>query len=232
MSFNDLDVGITLWLNGLFAPHPVASSLYDRMANNNLFRGLPIFMSISWLWFRNEQPDTRLQISLGLIGACLATIVSVGLQKAGLPHVRPFLDPALGLAVPSQIDLVGWANAWPSWPSDTATLFSALTMIIIVQNRALGALIGVWLTVVILLPRVIFGYHYTSDVLSGVILGGLAVLALGACSRLTISRPVEPLFQRWAAASNVIFTLVIWQMAGLMFDARDILSAVRTFIQA
>ncbi|WP_247451468.1 phosphatase PAP2 family protein [Bradyrhizobium sp. 180] len=95
-------------------------------------------------------------------------------------HTRPLLDPALQLKI---IDDHRWRVIWDrtgSFPSDTATLFFALATVILLENRLAGLFCFVWTAAVISLPRVIFAWHYPSDIMGSLILGPTCVLLFSA----------------------------------------------------
>ena len=62
-----------------------------------------------------------------------------------------------------------------SFPSDTATLFFGLAAVVFVEQRLLGLFCFVWVAVIISIPRVIFGYHYASDIIGSLVLGSACV---------------------------------------------------------
>jgi undecaprenyl-diphosphatase len=63
-----------------------------------------------------------------------------------------------------------------SFPSDTASLYFAICMIIFLERKWAGIACALWATLTIGLCRVALGYHYPSDILGGALLGGGLVL--------------------------------------------------------
>jgi membrane-associated phospholipid phosphatase len=57
-----------------------------------------------------------------------------------------------------------------SFPSDTATLFFGLAAVVFVEERLVGLFCFVWVALIIAIPRVIFGFHYASDVIGSLVL--------------------------------------------------------------
>nr|WP_283810937.1 phosphatase PAP2 family protein [Bradyrhizobium genosp. SA-3] len=116
----------------------------------------------------------------GLLAVCVATVLSVWMQFHLAGHTRPLLDPALQLKI---IDDHRWRVAWDrtgSFPSDTATLFFALATVILLENRLVGLFCFLWTTTVIALPRVIFAWHYPSDIIGSLVLGPTCVFLFSA----------------------------------------------------
>jgi undecaprenyl-diphosphatase len=171
MAFADLDRDILLTLNSFGGAN---KDLWE-LANNSLFRGFPLFFSLPALWFSGGHRELRGRMLAGLLAVCLVTILSVWLQFHVDVHTRPILDPALHLetAVPA-----GTWDRTSSFPSDTATLFFGLAAVVFVEERLVGLFCFVWVAVIIAIPRVIFGFHYASDIVGSLILGSACVFML------------------------------------------------------
>jgi membrane-associated phospholipid phosphatase len=143
-----------------------------ELANNSLFRGFPLFFSLAALWFSGDDRERRGRMLAGLLAVCLGTILSVWLQFHIAVHTRPILDPALHLE--TGIPLWTWDRA-SSFPSDTATLYFGLAAVVFVEERLVGLFCFVWVAVIISIPRVIFGFHYPSDIIGSLVLGSAGV---------------------------------------------------------
>jgi membrane-associated phospholipid phosphatase len=162
----NLDQELLLALNSL-----AGSDMYVwKLTNNPLLRGFPIFFAIVALWFVVDCRKRRSRMFVGLLAVCVATILSLWLQYHLTAHTRPFLDQALSLKVADP----QWRTFWDhtsSFPSDTATLFFALAAVVFLENRLVGFFCFLWVTGIIAIPRIIFGWHYPSDMIGSVILG-------------------------------------------------------------
>ncbi|MDA9463540.1 hypothetical protein XH87_02795 [Bradyrhizobium sp. CCBAU 53415] len=165
-------------------------SLHIReLDNNSLFRGSPIFVSLLALWFAGDDRKPCSRMLVGLIAVCLATVISVWIQFHVTTHMRPLLDPALPLNVADP----RWSLVWDrrdSFPSDTSTLFFALATLILIEHRLAGILCFLWVAVIVAVPRVIFGWHYPSDLGGSLALGPACILLFpypqALCERMLI----------------------------------------------
>jgi undecaprenyl-diphosphatase len=166
----DLDRQILLALNSFGGGN---KHLWE-LANNELFRGFPLFFSLPALWF-SDGHERRGRMLAGLLAVCLVTIFSVWLQFHVDVHIRPILDPTLSLN--TVIPPWTWDRT-SSFPSDTATLFFGLAAVLFVEDRLVGLLCFVWVAVIIAIPRVIFGFHYASDIIGSLVLGPACVFLL------------------------------------------------------
>ena len=111
----------------------------------------------------------------GLLAVCLTTVLSFWLQFHLTTHTRPLLDQTLPLKVVDPAWRLIWGRTG-SFPSDTATLFFAIATVIFLENRLIGLFCFLWTIGIIAIPRVIFGFHYPSDIFWGMILGWGGVL--------------------------------------------------------
>ena len=175
MTIVGLDKEILLTLNSFGGG---SENLWD-LANNSLFRGFPLLLSLPALWFSCEQRERRGRMLAGLLAVCLATMFSVWAQFHIDIHTRPILDPALHL----QTVIPPWTwDRTSSFPSDTATLFFGLAAVVFVEERLVGLFCFVWAAVIIAIPRVIFGFHYASDIIGSLVLGSGSVFVLAGSS--------------------------------------------------
>jgi len=164
----DLDRVILLTLNAFAG----GNSHVWELANNSLFRGFPLFFSLAALWFCGRRVERRGRMLAGLLAVCLATIFSVWAQFHIDVHTRPILDSSLHL----ETVVPPWTwDRTSSFPSDTATLFFGLAAVVFVEERLVGLFCFVWAAVIIAIPRVIFGFHYASDIVGSLVLGVAAV---------------------------------------------------------
>jgi membrane-associated phospholipid phosphatase len=166
MLSSNWDRELLLTLNS-FVGHEGPHHVWE-FANNALLRGFPIFFALVALWFSGDCIKRRSRMLVALLAVCFATVLSVWLQFHLVGHTRPFLDPALHLKIATTG--ANWDRT-NSFPSDTATLFFALATVVFLENRVIGLLCFLWVAAVISLPRVVFGWHYPSDIVGSMVLG-------------------------------------------------------------
>ena len=172
MLSGNLDRDLLLTLNSLAGSD---TQYVWSLGNNDLFRGFPLFLPLVALWFSSDCKKRRSRMLAGLLAVCLTTVLSAWLQFHLTIHTRPLLDQTLPLKVVDP----AWRLIWDrtgSFPSDNATLFFGIATIIFLENRLIGLFCFLWTIGIIALPRVIFGFHYPSDIFGGMILGSGGVL--------------------------------------------------------
>ena len=166
------DRELLLALNSLVG----GDGLYVELANNAAFTRSPIFFALVALWFSGDCRKRRSRMLAGLLAVCLATVLSAWLQFHFTPHIRPLVDPALHLKIfDPQSSLINWDRKG-SFPSDTATLFFALATVIFLETRLVGLICFCWVAAMNAVPKVVFGYHYPSDIVGSLVLGPAVVL--------------------------------------------------------
>jgi undecaprenyl-diphosphatase len=175
MLIHDIDVSILVGLNSHLAGTDLGLKIVHQFGNNPLIRGFPIFFSLIYVWFDSTSLERRSRCLLGLLGACIATAISVSTQEHWTPHVRPLLDSQLDLRLLGKVRAEDWGNRLGSFPSDTATLYFALCTIVLLERRAMGLVCFGWTAVTVGLARVTLGSHYPSDIVGGICLGTVTV---------------------------------------------------------
>ena len=212
------DRDLLVLLNSFAASHRYVWEL----TNNSLLRGFPVFFSLVVLWFADDSRERRSRMLAGFLATCVATILSVWMQFHLATHTRPLLDPT----IPLNIIEPHWRLDWDrrgSFPSDIATLYFALATVILLENRLVGLFCLVWVAVIIAVPRVIFGWHYPSD-----IVGSLA-LAL-ACVLLFNSIPyLRALFARLLIAFEGRMYIVHALVVIFLMEAFEVFESLQKF---
>ncbi|MGH6828341.1 MAG: phosphatase PAP2 family protein [Rhizomicrobium sp.] len=171
-----LNTEIVVYLNGLLRSHFWLAKLASGLALNPIARGVPVFVPLMVLWFSKDHFWHRGRMLVGVAGVCLATLISVLLQKHLHVDIRPFFDPKLHLYLVNREDLSQWGRI-NSFPSDTATLYFALSTVVFLEWRLGGSLAYGWSFVTAGVCRAALGFHYPTDILAGIALGvGMAWL--------------------------------------------------------
>ncbi|MGE3303179.1 MAG: phosphatase PAP2 family protein [Hyphomonadaceae bacterium] len=203
----DLDRTLLLFVNEA-APHTALGKLIYFAGTVDIVRGFPIFIALVWLWLEGQN-DRRARMLAGLAAACAAVIASVWIQHIVFVHVRPFLDPTLGIAMPSWEAADRWDHL-NSFPSDTATLFFALATVVAVERPRWGLVAFAWALVTTGLERVAFGYHYPSDIVAAAVLGPCAVCGFARSPWITgLSARITAMFHGRQSALNALFFIVM-----------------------
>lgn len=106
-----------------------------------------------------------------------------------------------------------------SLPSDHAVLFASLCAAIFMMNRTIGILIGAYCFLVVLVPRVIFGLHWPTDIALGRLVGAVLVWATyGPFTRLISSTDPAALISRHEPLFYPAMFFLSFQIA-TMFDS-------------
>ncbi len=218
----DFDTQLLLKLNSL-AVNPFLHELFDFLGNNPLARGGPVFFALMCIWASKANDVQRARLFIGIAISFIAVFLSVATQFVVTPHVRPFM--ATTLAIHSDVQDMH-LHRDGSFPSDTASLYFALSTVIFLERRLWGVLAGIWSFLTVGLCRVALAYHYPSDILGGFVLGSGLVLL---CTQIKF---VPVLVERGLEAIKPYSYLVNAAMLLLMADAYTQFIGVLGFVHA
>jgi undecaprenyl-diphosphatase len=185
--------------------------IYD-IADSTILKGGVFLAAYWWLWFEVDKegvPAQRRNVVVALLSGTVAAIASRVMQVALPFHLRPLHTPELGMRVPFGVNATT-LNDFSSFPSDHAVLFFALCVPLWKRSRWLGAAAFLWTVLVICLPRVYLGYHWTSDVIAGAVIG--IVLMLVLC-RLIGATGLPDRVLRFGIAHPPVFYAIAWLLA-------------------
>ena len=71
------DLNILLYLNHATEGHPYLLKLIKFLGDNPMARGLPIFGTLTYLWFSSASIETKCRILLGMLATCFALAISL-----------------------------------------------------------------------------------------------------------------------------------------------------------
>ncbi|MHB1487233.1 MAG: phosphatase PAP2 family protein [Acidimicrobiales bacterium] len=165
----------TPWLHGFMA----AWALYGGLT------ALVILAGIGYILARRDSPGAV----AASVWVGLAAVISLGANLVVSNFVgrpRPFV-PHPGLLV-----LVGKTHDY-SFPSDHASIAGAIAVGLFAVGRRRLAILAVVIAVTLAFGRVYVGVHYPSDVLAGLVLGGLIAGLGGMAVRPVLSMGAESL---------------------------------------
>jgi undecaprenyl-diphosphatase len=227
------DATIVQAVNGeLGVVHRFDEALYV-LNGNPLAKGIPFMGAIWWLDARERRAsggsssNTISFLARALAGLLVALILARWLQNHGPFHARPLSDQALGLKR-FIADDYNYFRKWNSFPSDHAVQFFAMSYAIATRKVWAGLCAFAWTLLIILLPRLYFGYHYPSDIITGAVLV-VAVMAIA----LQVPAPAFLLkFTRWIderfyGFRQAALFVVSAEVAMNFENIRDILHALK-----
>jgi membrane-associated phospholipid phosphatase len=224
---NSFDVKFVTFLNSWLGLHSAWRGIFEGVGNNPFARGFLVFFPLIALWHAGEHRERRVRMLAGFLATCAATLISVAIQHHVHSHIRPFLNPTLHLQDFDHRAIDGWDHR-DSFPSDTATLFFALSMVILRENRIAGAIAFLWSLFSIGLVRVALGWHYPTDILGGLILGPICV-QLSERTHWLVSR-MEKLLARFQSRPYLVHAAVFLFLADaywLFYGLQGIFSGIQ-----
>ncbi len=224
-SMNPFDATIIHFFN-LFAQR---SELFDRsmwFMTHNVFAvgAVPMaFFWYAWIRYGTTDPVKRQILLFGIFDSVFALFIARVLALSLPFRLRPFHNPALHFQVPFGVE-PGTLIGWSSFPSDRATLFFCVAVVLWLVSRHLGRLAIGYTFVGLCIPAMYAGIHYPTDILAGALLGsGIALL----CKSTGITARVAPPMIRWLETRPALSHAVLFL---LTFEIAELFGSVRTII--
>jgi undecaprenyl-diphosphatase len=220
---NSFDMVTLSFLNQFARRSWTVDSIVAFVADSNLIKGGFVIALVWWAWFQEgERRDRdRERVLLTLCACGIALLVGRLLQLAFPGRLRPLHMPELALTLPYTVH-AAFLRDWSSFPSDHAILFFALATGLWRVSRTAGTVLMIHATVIISLPRVYLGYHFSTDVLAGAMIGCLItyiVFQSGPVNKLVQCKLLPWSEQRPALFYPGLF-LVTYQFASLFDEVR------------
>jgi undecaprenyl-diphosphatase len=176
-SFLSVDKGISVFLNSVVLKSRAFDQIVVLISANSLIKGGVIIAAFWGLWFHySNQPDPPFQKEsritlLTTLFVCAPMLAAIRIAAKLMPfRVRPILEHGLHLRLAPTLD-INALEKWSSFPSDHAAMFFGLATGLYLVSRRTGIAMYIYAAIFIVLPRMILGVHYPSDVLVGTLLG-------------------------------------------------------------
>jgi undecaprenyl-diphosphatase len=225
-AFERVDSVLTLSANRFAGRDILLDTLIYDIADSPLLKGGVFLAAYWWLWFevdRNGVHAQRRNVVVALLAGTVAAIASRLLQFSFPFHLRPLHTPGLGLHMPLGVN-AATLNNFSSFPSDHAVLFFALSVPLWKRSRWLGVAAILWTVLVICLPRVYLGYHWTSDVIAGALIGvALMLVVCWLIGATGVPDQVLRFSKTHAPVFYAIAWLLVFELAVLFADLRHFL---------
>ena len=188
------------------------------------FSGVLLMAMIWYCWFDDRDTERRARLLVGTLASVAAGCISRTLQHTLPTHPRPYYDPALGFHLP--LSLEAPYNTWDSFPSDHATVFAGLAVVLYIARPSFVIYAIAW-TIVVESARSYIGAHYPTDLIAGAALAASLVWA----SQMSWPISTGKKLVRWEQSSPAVFYMsaffLSYQIATLFVDIRQTLGPVR-----
>jgi undecaprenyl-diphosphatase len=213
-----LDEAAARAFNAPVGAWPLLDEVINWATHADLIKMAPLIALLVALWFSRTADQTRrAQLLGGGLGIAVAMLVARVLQKTLPMRERP-LHELPEIVLPPALDH-STLQGWSSFPSDHATLSFAISTLIFLQSRKLGMIALAWSMIVVIFPRLYFGFHYVSDVVAGAFLGAALVPLVTRLASPKLRSTVNAMEQSPQLSAPIGF-LFLFTVATMFDDVR------------
>jgi undecaprenyl-diphosphatase len=233
---NSFDINVIKILHNLSIAFPKLNDFMGFIGSNDFLKG-GIVVSLLWFfWFQNGEAQQNIIKKKKVVTALISCVCAIAVGRflaEILPfRMRPLLNPDFKFLFPVlSSEQSRWLDSASSMPSDHAVMFYALAMGIFLISKKIGILTFLYVSFVVLLPRIFLGYHYATDVLVGAIVGVLITLIF---NNIRITDQVDTTVIKFSNKYSGIFYLLFFWLSfqiGTMFNSsRDIVNHIISFV--
>jgi len=215
------DRPVAMWINQAVNVSPTLDQIVVTLDSDFTYSGIFLIAILWFCWFDRASADTRARLAVGTLLCFPIGMVSRAIQKLAATHTRPYYDSAIDFTRPSIMSEP--FNTWNSFPSDHATVFAGLVIVIWIARPAIGVATGLWM-VLVESVRVYIGAHYPSDLIAGAALAATVLWAAQAPPIVAVGYRIEG----WARLRPGLFYgsafLICYQIATLFHGFRTTVS--------
>lgn len=223
---NFFDGAVISFLNQFAKNSIVFDNFIVFLFMENLFKGGVVVAIYWWFWFNpsKDKNRNRTTILAGMSASFVALFLGRLLQLTLPFRKRPLHDVTCEFVSPYGMDPT-IMTTWNSFPSDHGILFLALVTGIAFLSRKAGIAACIYVTFLILLPRIYVGVHYPTDILAGCAIG---VFLSCLFNRPLLKNRISGFFIRYEQTRPglfyVCFFAVSYLITTLFIDIRNLFS--------
>jgi membrane-associated phospholipid phosphatase len=228
---NGFDLSISSFINGFAHRSLRFDEFVVFLSNSHLLKGGVVIGLVWWLWFQNGDVRSKREALLAAVIASFPALAVARILSWVFFRPRPLNEARFLFRVPYGATAVAWEGL-SSFPSDHAVLFFALATGIFFVSRRAGWFTFAYVSIIICLPRIFIGVHYTTDILAGAAIGGsMAWLA----NLSAVRKPLTSWALQWQNAKPEQFYcfsfILTYQMAEQFDPLLKILKVTKFIIQ-
>jgi membrane-associated phospholipid phosphatase len=228
---NGFDLSISSFINGFAHRSLRVDEFVVFLSNSNLLKGGVVIGLVWWLWFQNGDVRRKREVLLAAMIASFPALAVARILSWIFFRPRPLNETRFLFRVPYGAAAAGWEGL-SSFPSDHAVLFFALAIGIFFVSRRAGWFTFAYVSIIICLPRIFLGVHYTTDILAGAAIGGSMVWLANLSA---VRKPLTSWALQWQEARPEQFYcfsfILTYQMAEQFDSMLKILKVAKFIIQ-
>lgn len=236
---NFVDSSIITYFNSFAQTSRYFDLLLWEISENHLLKGAVPITILWFLWFNNKKENNKITSSTAreqvttTLFSCMISIIVGRVLALTLPfRPRPIANIGLHFVIPHGINHRLFSSL-SSFPSDHATFMLSLATGIWLMSKRAGIATFLYVTVVVMLPRIYLGLHYPTDIIAGACIGVIIALILHKNKTIgnLVIKPLIIWSEKSPALFYTLFFLSMYEIASMFDDIRSLYSITYQFIQ-
>jgi undecaprenyl-diphosphatase len=226
-----MDQAIAQMLNQIVGQSVALDLILVFVQESYLVKGLPAtFILVMLLASRVEgAAQRRIDVYATVMLVFAAIFLGRVLQMTMPFSIRPLYAEGLELARAVGLGPNALQND-SSFPSDHALMYLTLAASVLMFHRIAGLVLMFHAVVIICLPRLMLGFHWTSDILAGAAIGGAMAVMLQRPLSRWLARGILPRIEAThPALFHAVVFAVLCETATMYSGTRRLLSALSEF---
>ena len=171
--FPNISHPVIRWTNSFSGKSKFIDNVTTDLAFYVTFSGVLLCGLLFAYWLSSRDSELRSRIFVGIFASFGAGVLSRCLQHHLSTNVRPYYDSAVAFQPPPGTTIPQF-NTWDSFPSDHASVFAGLVVVLFVIKSRIRYLVAVWIAIVES-AKIFIGAHFPFDLMGGACLASTVV---------------------------------------------------------
>ena len=227
--FPDITRPMVRWTNSFSGKSKFIDNVVTDLAIYHIFSGVLLCGLLFAYWVSSRDSELRSRIFVGIFASFGTGVLSRYLQHHLSTNVRPYYDSAVAFR-PLSGTTIPQFNTWDSFPSDHASVFAGLVVVLFVIKSRIRYLVAVGIAIVES-ARIFVGLHYPFDLMGGACLASTVVWIFQYPPFIRAGGWCCAWEFRTTILFYTLFFIFLYEVSTLFADVRDMAHALTGGLQ-
>ena len=218
---------VARWVNTISGKNTVFDHISLDFALYDTFSGVVLCAVLLSISLNSKDEETKARIFIGVCMSFGAGVISRFLQHHLDTHARPFYDIAVAFRTPPGVFMPP-LNTWDSFPSDHASVFAGLTVVLFVIKADVRYYMAVWIFIVES-SRMYIGAHFPCDLVGGAALASAIVWIFQYRMFIRVGEWICSWEHRAPLVFHAAYFMLLYQVATVFLDIRNMIGGFKAF---